>query len=93
MADDPTLPLEPEKKTVAPKPPKPARFKPDWAGAAQGAGLVVVVAGVVGVLIPAMTRPTLGATRSSRLKWQQRQQQLQQDIAAAEKIERERGNG
>ena len=74
-------------------PPKPALRRIDWAGLGKGAGFTALVAGVVGVLLPAFNRPTLGATRSARLKWQERQNQVEKDLAAAEQIEREHKNG
>ena len=51
--------------------------------------VVTIAVGGTGlfVLATGMLTPTLGAQRSTRLQWEQRQQEIEQAIAKAEQVE------
>jgi hypothetical protein len=65
-------------------PPQAVEARDPVLKAIAGLGIAAVVAG--GLLIPAMctTGSTRGATRSAKVKWEQRQQEIEQARAACE---------
>ncbi|MBI1840154.1 MAG: hypothetical protein HYR88_04800 [Verrucomicrobia bacterium] len=70
--------------------PVPIQDNRGWEALKQGASLVVVSAGWL-VFVAAMVLPsrTAGATRSSRLLWQQHQREIQTTIDAEGAVEAE----
>jgi hypothetical protein len=48
----------------------------------KGVATTALAGGGFFVLVAALTRPTLGATRSAKLQWQQRGQEIKDTIAA-----------
>ncbi len=74
---------EPPMSEEARRPPTPMRRLPRVlkvvAIAAGGTGLFVLVNG--------MLTPTMGAQRSTRLQWEQRQQDIDQAIAKADQVQ------
>jgi hypothetical protein len=65
-------------------PPQTVEAKDPVLGAIAGIGITLVVAG--GLLLPALatSRATCGATRSAKVRWEERQQQVDKAIAEQE---------
>ena len=80
--DDPVA--YPSIPTPTNKKPKPALFKPLWPMVTGLIGTAVVAGGSFFGLVRARPTATLGGTRTCRLKWEERQREIQQAVTVTE---------
>jgi hypothetical protein len=78
--DEPQLPIEEtQDDSLANRVPEPVRDSEDLhIGIVQGGLIACAVLGGVGLLVGSRMNSTLGATRSAKLKWEQRQVEIDQ---------------
>jgi len=71
-------------------PPEPEEKEPRWRRTLKHALTIGLFAGgTILFLMPICAQPTMGAARSWKLKWEQRNQQIQAAVAEGERAESE----
>lgn len=63
--------------------PRPMRKRRLWRALLDAAGLTITVGGVVFIVVASSMSRVRGATRSARLKWEERQRQVDQAVRDA----------
>ncbi len=81
-SEEPILPPEDESDILGePMPPQPVKPSASRSFFGTAVGLTAAT-GAVLLILASTARPTMGSTRSCKLQWQERQQQVDQQIAA-----------
>jgi hypothetical protein len=83
MMEENNNPMPPE----APAPPEPMQKIPAWRRLLMPAGLVAVSGGTVLMITASAPTQVMGATRSSQLEYEQRQELIEQTIADSEQTD------
>jgi hypothetical protein len=63
-------------------PPQPEQELPGSRPTAEGIAVIGALVAGLALLATCMVQPSMGATRSARLKWQERQRDVEQAVAA-----------